>query len=168
MIAPDKLRDIFDYDPTTGNLVWKVRNSKRVKIGDIAGCKSTDGRILIGLNGRLYKAHRIIWALVTGEWPKNFIDHKNSNPSDNKWENLREATKSQNMMNVGKIKSNTSGIRGVGWSKASQKWRAYIRANHQDIHLGVFENLEDAQKARIEAEKQYHGEFAPHQNRPSL
>ena len=87
------------------------------------------------------------------------IDHVNGDPSDNRLCNLREATKSQNMMNIGKIKSNTSGVRGVGWSKASQKWRAYIRVNKKDIHLGLFESIEDAKKARVEAAIKYHGEF---------
>lgn len=160
MLPPEKISEMLDYDPNTGFLTWKVRNSKRIKVGDIAGCKSPDGRILIGIYGKIYKAHRIAWAIATGAWPQNMIDHINGDPSDNRWVNLREATKSQNMMNVGKIKSNTSGVRGVGWSKAAQKWRAYIRHNKIDIHLGLFDNIEDARKVRIEAVKKYHGNFA--------
>lgn len=159
MITPEQLQEMFDYNPENGLLFWKIRNSKRVRIGDVAGCRASDGRILVGIRGRIYKAHRIAWAITTGEWPKDMIDHVNGDPSDNRLCNLREATKSQNMMNVGKIKSNTSGIKGVGWSKASQKWRAYIRVNKKDIHLGLFENIEDAKKARIEAAIKYHGEF---------
>lgn len=87
------------------------------------------------------------------------IDHVNGDPSDNRLCNLREATKSQNMMNVGKIKSNTSGVRGVGWSKISQKWRAYICVNKRNIHLGLFDDIEDAKAARFKAVIKYHGEF---------
>lgn len=162
MIIPELLKTFLDYNPETGLLTWKVRNSKRIHIGDIAGCKSTDGRILIGIKGRLYKAHRVAWALQTGEWPKHMIDHINNDPSDNRWKNLRPATKSQNQMNVKRIKSNTSGHKGVTWSKASQKWRASIKANGKQFHLGVFEQIEDAVRAYADAAARLHGEFANH------
>lgn len=162
MVTPEQLREMFDYNPETGLLFWKKRNSKRIHIGDIAGCKSSEGRVLVGVKGRLYKAHRIAWAIMTGEWPTDQIDHINQNPSDNRWENLREVCKSQNMMNISRINSNTSGIKGVGWSKASQKWRAYIRADGTNYHLGVFDKIEDAAKARRKAEEKFFGEFAPH------
>jgi hypothetical protein len=159
MITPEELCKIFDYNPETGLLFWKVRNSKRVKIGDVAGHKTPENRVLVGIHGKTYKAHRVIWAIVTGKWPEFMIDHINGDGCDNRLCNLREATKSQNMMNVGIIKSNTSGFRGVGWSKVSQKWRAYIKVGNKDIHLGLFKNIEDAKKARIEAAIKYHGEF---------
>ena len=160
MMTPEELRKMFEYNPENGLLFWKVRNSKRVHVGDVAGCRASDGRILIGIHRKIYKAHRIAWAITTGEWPKKIIDHINNDPSDNRLCNLREATKSQNMMNVGKIKSNTSGIKGVGWSKVSQKWRAYIKVGNKNIHLGLFHDIEDAKKARTEAAIKYHGEFS--------
>lgn len=162
MITPEFLKTFLDYNPETGLLTWKVRNSKRIHIGDIAGCKSKDGRILIGIKGRLYKAHRVAWALKTGEWPNHMIDHINNNPSDNRWSNLRAATPSQNQMNIKCIKSNTSGHKGVTWSKAAQKWRASIKANGKQFHLGVFERIEDAIRAYADAAARLHGEFANH------
>ena len=90
------------------------------------------------------------------------IDHINNDPSDNRWKNLRPATKSQNQMNVKRIKSNTSGHKGVTWSKASQKWRASIKANGKQFHLGVFEQIEDAVRAYADAAARLHGEFANH------
>lgn len=153
---------MLHYNPETGVLVWKTRNSKRVNIGDVAGCVSPDGRVLIGINKKLYKAHRVIWAMVTGEWPTNLIDHKNGNPSDNRFENLREATKSQNQMNIKRIASNSSGIKGVSWSKASQKWRATIMINGKSKHLGVFATIEEASEAYKVAAQNLHGEFAAH------
>lgn len=163
MITPEDLHRLLQYDPETGHLKWKVNAARRRKPGDIAGCKSPDGRILIGINGRLYKAHRIIWAMANGYWPEKQIDHINGDPSDNRLPNLREATKSQNMMNIKKIKSNTSGFKGVGWSKSSQKWRAYIVANGVHYHLGLFETKEDAAQAYAQAAKKLHGVFANHQ-----
>ena len=163
MLTPSQIKELLNYDPQTGHLTWKVRTSRRVQVGKIAGCKSSDGRVLVGICGKLYKAHRVAWAIMTGVWPTNQIDHKNQDPSDNRWDNLREATKAQNMRNITHIASNTSGIKGVGWSKASQKWRAYIAVDKTYYHLGVFEDIEDAKRARREAERRFYGEFAPHQ-----
>jgi len=162
MLTPDQIKELLNYDPQTGCLTWKVRTSRRVQVGKTAGCKSPDGRILVGIFGKLYKAHRVAWAIMTGEWPANQIDHKNQDPSDNRWDNLREATKAQNMRNITRIASNTSGVKGVGWSKAAQKWRAYIRVDGAHHHLGLFEDIEEAKKARKEAESHFYGEFAPH------
>jgi hypothetical protein len=110
MITPQELHNLFDYNPETGNLVWKVFGARRRKPGDIAGCiaHSEKGRITVGIRGKLHRAHRIIWAMQTGEWPTNQIDHINENPSDNRWCNLRLATKSENMRNITLHKSNTS------------------------------------------------------------
>jgi HNH endonuclease/AP2 domain len=163
MIEPKQLHELFKYNPKTGNLIWLVPGARRRKVGDIAGCKSTDGRILVGIKGKIYKAHRIIWAMMTGEWPSESIDHINENPSDNRWSNLRLATKSQNMMNISKIKSNTSGYKGVGWSKSSQKWRAYIKVDKISYHLGLFDTKEKAAEAYADAANKLHGIFARHQ-----
>lgn len=88
-------------------------------------------------------------------------DHKNRNPLDNRKENLRPATQHENVMNKGIQRNNISGITGVGWVKRLQKWRARIAYDEKEIYLGVFENKEDAIRARLIAEKKYFGEFAP-------
>jgi hypothetical protein len=162
MISPEELRNLFNYNPETGDLTWKIPGARRRKAGDIAGCKTSEGRIIVGINKKIYKAHRIIWAIQTGEWPQNHIDHINEDATDNRWVNLREANKSQNMCNITRIKSNTSGYKGVTWSKATQKWRAQIKLNNKSYHLGVFQTKEDAAKAYQEAAKRLHGEFCKH------
>ena len=86
------------------------------------------------------------------------IDHINHNKLNNCKYNLREATSQQNAMNKKLLERNTSGITGVDWIKSLQKWRARIKANNKEIHLGVFENFEDAVEARKEAEEKYFGE----------
>lgn len=90
------------------------------------------------------------------------IDHKDGELSrkDNRKSNLRIATRSQNQMNKGKQKNNKSGVVGVGWHKTSGKWAAYIAVDNKQIHLGLFDNFEDAVKARKEAEDKYFGEFS--------
>jgi hypothetical protein len=158
---PSIVRQHFDYNPETGELRWRI-GSRRRKAGELAGgaVKSEKGRMSLGFQNKDYKVHIIAWVCQTGEWPKHQIDHINENPSDNRWENLRAATKSQNMRNISKIKSNTSGFKGVGWHKQTEKWRAYIIADGRTYHLGLFPSKEDAAKAYADAAIRLHGSFA--------
>lgn len=153
------LREIFQYDPETGNIYWKIRKQRRggfTRPGDIAGTR-TEGRIQIKFEGKFYKAHRLAWFLQTGEWPENDIDHEDNNGFNNRWKNLRKATRSQNNRNGNnKLRSdNKSGIRGVSFRKDTGKWHARFYLNGKAIMLGDFVELEDATKARRSAEAQY-------------
>lgn len=87
------------------------------------------------------------------------IDHINHNTLNNKKNNLRVATVSQNAMNQGMRKTNTSGFKGVSWDKRRSKWVAQIKANKKGKHLGYFSNIEDAVEARRKAEAKYYGEY---------
>lgn len=162
MITPEKLAEIFNYDPTTGELRWKMRISQKSAIGKIAGSKHRDGRVIVTINYRHYKVHRIAWAIMTGKWPEKEIDHINHNPSDNRWENLREATRSQNMKNLSISKTNKSGYKGVSWHSVGKKWQAHIKANGINHYLGLFETAEEASKAYQNASQKLHGEFSSH------
>lgn len=99
--------------------------------------------------------------LITG---KKNIDHKNRNPLDNRKINLRDATPSQQVQNQPVRKTNTSGFIGVRFCKNIQKWRARIVINYKEINLGCFINKDDAIRARLKAEAEYFGEFAPQRN----
>ena len=160
--SPSELLDIFEYSPDTGELRWKMKVSRKVIVGSVAGhsCLSEKGRVSIGLYGRNYRAHAIIWAMMTGDWPHNQIDHKDEDPSNNKWNNLREATKSQNMSNISRIRSNTSGYKGVSFHKQRQKWRAHIHINGKSFHLGLFLSAEQAHEAYKSAALSHFGEYA--------
>ena len=162
-IDPKIVRNFFDYNPETGELRWRI-GSRRRPAGKLAGTAvpSEKGRITVGFKGKLIRAHILIWAYQTGEWPTKQIDHINEDPSDNRWSNLRLANKSENMRNITITKSNTSGYKGVGWSKVSQKWRAYITANKITYHLGLFDTKEQAADAYKIAAKKIHGVFAKH------
>ena len=158
---PTTIRQHFDYNPETGELRWRI-GSRRRPAGELSGtpCKTEKGRISVGFQNRDYRAHVIAWVCQTGEWPTQQIDHINEDPSDNRWVNLRAATKSQNMRNISRIKSNTSGFKGVGWHKQQSKWRAYIKADGKMYHLGLFKTKEEAAKVYEEAAKKLHDVFA--------
>ena len=127
--------------------------------GKPAGCKGAT-KISISIYAVHYMAHRLAWLHVHGEPVPPLIDHIDGDPHNNRISNLRAATKSQNMVNSARQKNNTSGYRGV--QKApNQKtgFAAYIRANGRYHYLGAFATIEDAAKARREAEDKLHGEF---------
>jgi hypothetical protein len=163
MTKPDPhiVRQHFDYIPETGELRWRI-GSRRRPAGELAGtaAKKEKGRITVGFQGKTYKAHILAWVCQTGEWPRHQIDHINENPSDNRWGNLRAATKSQNMQNIKRIKTNTSGHKGVGFHRATSRWRATIKADGVQYHLGLFDTIEEAIEAYANAANKLHGLFA--------
>jgi hypothetical protein len=100
--------------------------------------------------------HRVIMKAKKGE----MVDHKNHDTLNNQKENLRLCNCSQNLMNRRRFKNNSSGVIGVSWSKYDKRWRSRIKVNKKQIYLGEFSLLEDAAKARKEAEGKYFKEFA--------
>jgi hypothetical protein len=132
-----------------------------MQIGDVAGhiCQKSGYR-LIGVDGRLYKANRLAWLYMTGEWPSGHVDHINMVVANDKWANLRIATHAQNLQNRGKQKNNTSGFKGVFFHPQSGRWRARINANKQSVSLGLHDTPELAHMAYREAASALHGEFA--------
>ena len=154
-LTAEYLRSILDYNPETGIFTRKVSTSRRVKVGDVAGCQNGGGYLLIRVCSRLHRAHRLAWLHTYGVWPKDQIDHINRNRSDNRISNLREVTNKQNGQNASKRSDNTSGHPGVYWHKRDSKWQAGIMHNQKIIHLGLFATLEEAVSARKAAEKLY-------------
>jgi hypothetical protein len=152
------VRQLFDYDPMTGCLTWKVGRSSNAMAGDKAGGLCSDGYIQVEICGQSYRVHRIIWLWMTGSWPEDEIDHKDLNRANNIWDNLRSATDIQNKYNRSKQKNNTSGFKGV-W-RHKDKWRACIGHAGKTIHLGCFDKPEDAAKAYAEAADRIAGSFA--------
>ena len=154
-LTAEYLRSVLHYEPETGIFTRKVRTSRSVKVGDVAGCPDGGGYLRINVQSRLYRAHRLAWLYVYGEWPEDQLDHINRNRSDNRIANLRAVTNKQNGQNASKSSNNTSGHPGIYWLKQSSKWRACIMHNYKDIHLGCFTNIEEAISARKAAEKTY-------------
>jgi hypothetical protein len=155
------LLELFIYDAKTGIFTHrKSRRGRSVIPGKEAGTKHGGGYQCISVNSTKYLAHRLAWLYMTGEWPKNHIDHINGVRNDNRFKNLRSATHSDNMRNTGKKPFNTSGYKGVGFHKQTKKWRAYITTGQKLKHLGLFESAEQAHEAYKSAAKELHGEFA--------
>lgn len=157
-ISQETLRAIISYDAETGDFRWLLSKG-RAQAGSLAGAIDTQGYRLIGLNGRLYRAHRLAWFWTYGEWPTKHLDHINGDPLDNRLANLREATDAENNCNRGPTKKNKAGIKGVWWRYDRSKWCAQIRVNGKSRHLGHFDSAEDAHAAYVSAAKVLHGKF---------
>jgi hypothetical protein len=159
MITIERLREVLDYDPETGNLIWRVRLNSRAPVGAIAGCICKHrGYRVMSVDKRFYPVHRLIWLHVHGVWPANEIDHVNGIKHDNRISNLREATHAQNCRNIAPKKSK-SGAKGVRYNELARKWQARIVYDHKEISLGYFHAKDAAIAAREAAELQYFGEF---------
>lgn len=164
MLTHARLLELLHYDPETGIFTWRVNRygcngACRVKAGDVAGTRAKDGRCRICIAGHSVRSHRLAWFYMTGEWPL-LIDHRNGDNSDDRWTNLRKATRSQNQFNVKRHVDNKSGVLGVYRYARSGKWLAHICVNYKRIHLGTFETREAAAEARRIAAIELHGVFA--------
>ena len=152
------LKRILRYSKQTGQFIWRVKYSRKVVKGNVAGGLNVAGYVVIGIDGRTYYAHRLAWFYVTGEWP-NQIDHRNGNRADNQWSNLRLATHQQNILNAKKCQANTSGFKGVSWHKGAGKWSAYIILDGKKRHLGLYETPELAHLSYVNAATAAQPEF---------
>lgn len=142
IISSNKLKEIFNYH-SEGFLTWAVKYSRKVNIGDIAGCKKPGPMYLyVKIDGRNYLLHRVIYAYHTGEWPFP-IDHINGNPLDNRFENLRPLSLSLNNINSNKTWS-TTGYRGVSICKKTGKFQARIGKKRKTIWLGLYSTAKEA------------------------
>lgn len=154
-LTANEAQKLFSYNSDTGLLTWRVSRSGTKGIGSEAGSPHNKGYKAVCFNYRRYLIHRIIWLIVTGDWPKEEIDHINGVRDDNRWDNLRQATGTENRKNSKRYKNNTSGVTGVYWKKAISKWVAYIVVNNKMLHLGSFANKVDAIAKRKKMEIKY-------------
>ena len=156
----DRVRELFDYDPITGIVTRRKTTAPMWKFGQIVGCPDRHGYLLVRVDGVLHKLHRMIWLWMTGELPILDIDHVDRDGSNNSWENLREATKSQNLSNRTKQSNNTSGFKGVSWNKQNSKWAAKINVEGRQLHLGFRDTPVECYRLYVDAARKYVGEFA--------
>jgi hypothetical protein len=154
-----EINRLFEY--RDGYLFWRVKPRNQKLNGNKAGRPGAKGYIQIGVAGKNHYAHRLIFALHNGYTPK-CVDHINGIVDDNRIENLRDATLSQNLYNAKTPKNNKSGIKGVHWSVAAKKWQVQISVNKKAAYFGCYEDLELAELVAIEARTKYHGVYAKH------
>lgn len=150
-LTQKRLKELLHYDPETGLFTWKSGASRRVRVGDVAGYLGM--YVFIRIQGVLYRAHRLAWLYMHGSWPKSDIDHWDRNKHNNAIANLREASDSENLFNIGTRSDSTSGVSGVSWAKREGLWRAYIAGeNGRQMSLGYHKSIHDAVAARKSAE----------------
>lgn len=147
----------YRYCPETGNYYSKLNKYGR-KIGDIVGKIRTDGYILLHICGKEYLGHRLAFLIMENYLPK-FVDHKDGNPSNNIWSNLRSCTHKENLQNTKINTLNTSGYKGVSLYE-NGKYRAYINIDGSFKSLGYFWDIEEANTAAKSARAEHFKEFA--------
>lgn len=146
MITQKRLKELFIYQD--GHLIWHKPTSNRVKAGDKAGASDAAGYVHVRVDGKDYLLHRLIFLLHHG-WLPRFVDHKDTNPSNNRIENLRPLTHSENIANGSSTTSNT-GFRGVTRAKGG-KYIAQVMKNYKNHRLGTFDTPEEAHRVYLAA-----------------
>lgn len=154
MMDAQKVREVLDYDFQTGWFTWKKRTGRRVRIGDRAGSANAAGYRMIKIENVSYYEHRLAWLHVTGEWPEKEIDHRDGTKSNNRWGNLRPADSRLNKENR-RTAHNRLGVLGVYEGNANN-FRAAIRFDGKNVHLGTFETIEAAAAAYLKAKRAKH------------
>ncbi len=140
----EALQELLSYDPETGVFRNRVtRNNNGALAGSIAGALDKDGYVCIAVMGKKYRAHRLAWLFVHGEWPEFDVDHINRQKADNRIQNLRDVTRSENLLNqVSPQAHGHFGMLGVG--RLGNRFRARIQIAGKQVHLGLFKTAEEA------------------------
>lgn len=158
-LTAEFVRSFLDYDPETGIFTWraKIATKGRYLPGQVAGSRKKF-HVMIGLIGHRYCAHRLAWLWMTGEWPVAEVDHGNLDGFDNRWINLRAATRSQNNANTSN-RSDISPFKRVRFDRRRGKWQARIKYDGHEKHLGYFTTAEEASEAYRKAAQEHWGEY---------
>ena len=158
--SAERLHEVLVYNADTGALVW-AKYSRRVQAGSTAGhCDRLSGYIVVWVDGKNYRAHRIAWKLHYGVDPVGEMDHVNGNRSDNRIANLRCCSPAENLWNSKTRRDSSTGYKGVTYQKRSGKFVARIATNKTQKYLGLFEEASMAHEAYRNASKVLHGTFS--------
>ena len=159
MRAPSEFHQAFVYDPDTGVIRWRIApRGKPAFKGEIAGSRLHSGYLQVKFKGRVYLQHRLAFYLFYGFWPKGQIDHRNRIKTDNRIKNLREVTALQNQQNRGRAWGRCN-LLGASFHKASGKWRASIRTDGRQQHLGSYDTALEAHNVYMREKARLHPAF---------
>jgi hypothetical protein len=153
LLSQSRVKEVLQYSPESGELRW----IDGPHAGLVAGF-AHDGHLRIGIDGITYYAHRIVWLYMTREWPESRVDHRDLDGFNNRWENLRQATVSQNKANGRAYRKSSTLPKGVYHCGA--RYRARITKDGRTISLGVFGTAEAASGAYLARAQKIFGEFA--------
>lgn len=159
-LTQQRLKELLSYDPETGVFTWIAPASNRARKGMPAGHKSPAGYITIRIDRKLQMAHRLAWLYMTGTWPAQQVDHRNTRRDHNAWANLRLATHAENCRNAGISRNNTTGFKGV--SKHGVSYRAECFANRKRVRKSGFASADEAATWIANTRAEMHGEFTNH------
>lgn len=162
MITQERLKELLHYDPNTGVFTWRIALGSR-SAGSAAGCVwkgKCNKYIHVRIDRKLYYGQILAWLYMTGGYPPDEVDHKDGDGLNNRWKNLRPASRFENMRNTRKRSNNTSGFKGVSYVKKHDRWTADIGHFGKRHHLGYFGSPEEAHAAYRVAAIRLHGEYA--------
>lgn len=149
IVSLTQLKELLRYDPETGRMYWRATEKR-------AGTLHRLGYRNVVIRGKTFAEHRVAWCLMTGNWPLHDVDHINRVRDDNRFCNLRLATRAENCQNQPVRRSNRSGVTGVYWHRRANKWVAAINLNGKLTHLGTFDDFIDAVQVRRASEAKHY------------
>jgi hypothetical protein len=150
------VRALLSYCPSTG-VMTRVSGRGGTLAGAVAGVVNNNGYRLITIQYVKYRAHRLAWLWMTGEWPKGEIDHINGVRDDNRWENLRDVPMVTNQQNRRRaLKQSQTGYLGVSRTGTDGRFKAVIQAEGREHYLGTYDTAQEAHAAYVEAKRELH------------
>jgi hypothetical protein len=154
VLTQERLKSLLDYDPLTGLFAWKMLRGGRT-VNSAAGSKNGNGYVTISIDSRSYNASRLAYLWTEGYFPEHDVDHRDRVRDNDRWDNLRHATRQCNNRNCSPSIRNKSGVIGVFWHNLRRKWVSKIGVDRKKITLGYYETKKEAAKARWDAEVKY-------------
>lgn len=157
ILTQTSIKEVLDYNPLTGEFRWR-KTVSRTRAGSVAGKPTKNGYRVIGIGRRHFLSHRLAWLYVHGKWPREQIDHINGNRSDNRIENLREASHSENCQHLRAARrdNKSCGLLGATWCKRDKRWLAGITVNNKRKYIGSFGSAQEAHHAYLAAKAKLH------------
>jgi hypothetical protein len=161
-LTQEHLKELLLYNPQTGVFTWRVHRGGKATAGSVAGSKDTHGYVQILVHKHPHRAHRLAWLYMTGDWPKDSIDHRNRIRSDNRWANLRDVTPAINAENTSVARSRVGRMLGTMYHSHLKlnPWEARITVKGRREYLGHYKTVEEAHAAYMEAKIKFHEGFS--------